>query len=465
MIRARAAVVLLATLAAGCVVGPPHGREPWVPGDAEVERRLEGGPGVRLAVAQKATVLTVEGTSLLATDAEGRQGALAGRPGAGRLTLALAGGAVTLDGRPAGTARVRLEGAGPLEVTVDGGEVRRLRGRVDAVAREGGLLVVNEIPMERYLAGVVPLEMDAATWPMEALKAQAVASRTYALTRREARRRAGGAGALYDLETSVLDQVYAGAHAEDPRAAVAVAATGGEWLADASGRPILAAFHSTAGGYTEWAEEVWGSSRPYLVGVRCPYDRESPVFEWRWTTPAADVERRLVEAGYAAASLERLEVRDRTASGRARTLVATGAAGPVSVPATELRRILGWSRLKSTAFEVTRDGDQFRFDGRGAGHGVGMCQWGARGMALAGHDYRQILEYYYPGVRLERSAGSGLSTGRGQVFPQRGQVLTFPFERETSRPDPVMRQDLTPGHAEGPWERPPVDPAWPDNRR
>jgi stage II sporulation protein D len=285
-------------------------------------------------------------------------------------------------------------------VALDGGPSRLLRGRVEVVARGGALLVVNEIPMERYLAGVVPLEMDAKTWPMEALKAQAVASRTYALFRRDARRRGGGVAALYDLETSVVDQVYGGAGAEDPRAAAAVAATAGQWLTAGDGAPILAAFHSTAGGHTEASENVWGAPRPYLVAMRCPYDRESPVYEWRAAVPIAEAERRLVAAGYPAAGLERLDVRDRTGSGRARTVVATARAGSVAVPATEVRRLLGFSRVKSTAFEVVRDGDEFRFEGRGSGHGVGMCQWGARGMALAGHDYERILDYYYPGTEL-----------------------------------------------------------------
>ncbi|HEX7124867.1 MAG TPA: SpoIID/LytB domain-containing protein [Thermodesulfobacteriota bacterium] len=394
MVQPAAAWLLLVVLAAGCAAGP---RGPEPPPPADVDAALDAGPSVRLAVALGAARVAVEGTSLVVSDAEGGQGALAGRPGAVGVVLAAAGGEVTLDGRPSGAGRLRVEGAGPLVVAVDGGPPRRLRGRVELLADGGALLVVNEIAMERYLAGVVPLEMDARTWPMEALKAQAVASRTYARFRREARRRAG---ARYDLETSVLDQVYGGVQAEDPRAAAAVAATAGEWLADAAGAPILAAFHSTAGGHTEASEEVWGTPRPYLVAQRCPYDRESPVYEWRVSVPVAEVERRLVEAGYPAAGLARLDVRDRTGSGRARTIVATAAAGSFVLPATDLRRLLGFSRLKSTAFEVARDGQDLGFEGRGAGHGVGMCQWGARGMALAGHDYRQILEYYYPGARL-----------------------------------------------------------------
>ncbi|HWP35861.1 MAG TPA: SpoIID/LytB domain-containing protein, partial [Thermodesulfobacteriota bacterium] len=308
---------------------------------------------------------------------------------------------------PAASLGVVVEADGPLAVAVDGRPWARYAGRVEVAASGGRLLVVNALPLERYLVGVVGLEMDPA-WPLEALKAQAVASRTYALHQRRARR-AGGQQARpawpYDLEAGILDQAYSGLAGEDARAAAAVLATREEWLADAGGEPILALFHSTAGGRTEAAAEVFRRPLPYLVSLLCPFDRASPVFAWRWTVAVEEVEARLLEAGYPAAGLEALGIGERTASGRVRTVLVETRAGRFALPATELRRLLGYGRLRSTRFAVEREGAWFRFDGQGAGHGVGLCQWGARGMALAGHGYLAILSFYYPGTRWVRGTG------------------------------------------------------------
>jgi stage II sporulation protein D len=358
------------------------------------------GDAVRIVLPLPDGRAVLEGRSLSALDVAGRRGAVAGRPGLGRLALGAAGGEVTLEGQPTGTAQLAITAAGAIAVD-GGGKLPVLVGtRLAAHAREDTLLVVAEVPLERYLAGVVPLEMDAG-WPLEALKAQAVAARTYAINRRAARRKAG---ALFDVEATVMDQVYGGATAEDPRAVAAIVATRGEWLADDAGAPILAAFHSTSGGHTESAEAVWGEARPYLVGAACPFDRESPVHTWSILVPVDEVEQRLVAGGYAVTGLRDLVVRSRTASGRARAVDARRAGGEtVVVPAGDLRRLLGYGRLKSTAFSVRRHGAALRFDGRGAGHGIGMCQYGARGMALAGRDYRAILAFYYPGAVLATS--------------------------------------------------------------
>ncbi len=414
----------LAGVLAGCAAGEPvWGRpaaSPPLVGFADRASAFDlPGVTVRLVLARQARTVELRGRSLLAQDGAGGVGLVAGRPGDGRLAVAAGTREVVLDGRPTGTPRLVIDGAGVIEAAVDGAPGRRHRGRLEVIAEADGLLLVNELPLERYLTGVVGLEMDPA-WPLEALKAQAVAARTYALHQRLARRRAASSlapaqdGTYYDLETGVLDQVYGGADGEDPRAAEAVLATRGEWLVGPDGEPILALFHSTAGGHTESAAEVWGRALPYLAGRACPYDRDSPVFAWRSTVPVEEVERRLVAGGYPIRGLRRLEVADRTGSGRARTLVAVADGGPVTLPAVELRRLLGYGRLRSTGFTVDRDGNTFSFDGRGAGHGVGLCQWGARGMAVKGHRYQTILDFYYPGVRL---ATSPLSTG-----PARGTL-------------------------------------------
>jgi len=258
----------------------------------------------------------------------------------------------------------------------------------------GRLTVINELELEEYLYGVLKMEVDPR-WPVEALKAQAVAARTlavYSLGRFQAEG--------YDVRATTESQVYGGLSVEDPRATAAVDATRGEILTY-QGRPILAVYHSDSGGYTESSEHVWGGRYPYLRGVPDPFTSAAP---WTVRMELPVFAARLGRAGGTVAGITGVDVAEVTPSGRARTVRITSTTGTVIVRATELRSLLGADVLKSTLFTVrlvSTEEPAVEFTGRGSGHGVGLSQWGARGQALAGKSYTDILRYYYSGVTIE----------------------------------------------------------------
>jgi stage II sporulation protein D len=252
---------------------------------------------------------------------------------------------------------------------------------------EGRVDVVNVVALEPYVERAVSGEI-YAHWPMEALKAQAVAARTYALYACERRK-----DEAFDVEASVLSQRYA-AGPVPGRVREAVQATSAEYL-DFEGGPILAAFHTTAGGQTAASEEVWGEALPYLRRVDSP-DVDSPEYFWSYEIEFDDLRDALSRAGLQPSSEPKVTVLERTLSGR----VALLRIGGVEVSGRALRRILGGRAIRSTLFEVRMDGDRVRFLGSGAGHGVGLSQWGAWKMASEGKTYKQILSHYFPGARV-----------------------------------------------------------------
>ena len=274
-------------------------------------------------------------------------------------------------------------------IQIDG---KRFQGRIEVVkSGRNRLLLINDMDLERYLVGLINHEISSA-WPPEAVKAQAVAARTYAYFQKEKKLKE-----LYDLESSVLDQVYGGIGLEDERAASAVRATAGEVLTY-QGKIIKAVFHSCCGGRTEDSEAVWGEMMPYLRSVSDPYCTESPRYYWRYKISIAEMSRRL-----GLGTITSITLRDRTRSGRVRELEFGFDSGQKrKYSGEEMRRLLGYDNLKSTNFRVESTVDEIKISGSGSGHGVGMCQWGAKGMADKGFSYRQILSHFYSGAVIER---------------------------------------------------------------
>ncbi len=294
----------------------------------------------------------------------------------------------------------RLSGSpGPVEV-----EGVPVRGGLEVVASGGpdrppGLMVINDVPLELYLAGSLAREM-YGSWGPEALQAQAVASRTYALQQREARR-----DEPWHVSAGTQSQVYAGIDAEAPAVWAALAATRGEVLAY-EGSPILAVFHSSSGGRTASAEEVWGQARDYLVSVEVVDEWDSPDSYWRAPVSRTTLGRATAAVAEDVGEIVRVRVAKRSESGRATRIELVGERGTVSLAARQLRSALGESILKSTLFEVREDEGGFVFVGAGSGHGVGMSQWGARAMARRGDDYRTILSAFYPGTTITSRLGA-----------------------------------------------------------
>ncbi len=260
-------------------------------------------------------------------------------------------------------------------------------GIMDIWKGNGGLYLINELPLEEYVKDVVAVEV-SPDWDMEALKTQAVIARTYAVYQR----RMNG-DSQYHIVSSVLNQVYKGKNS-DARIGYAVSQTEGEILTF-DGKPIEAFYHSTCGGRTEDPEEVFGKSYPYLKSVESSCDL-SPYSSWERKIPMEDIEDAL-----GITDIKEISIKSFTSTKRVKLLRVKTGKGTTSITAINLRKALGWSRLPSTNFTLVRHGRSITFEGKGYGHGVGLCQWGALNMARDGKKYREILSFFYPGAKIE----------------------------------------------------------------
>lgn len=307
---------------------------------------------------------------------------------------------------------------------------RRYRGDFEVTAGPSGLALVNVVDLEDYLRGVVPSEM-SARYPAEALKAQAVASRSAALAM-TARHQAAG----FDVCDNQHCQVYGGATSEHPATDEAVRATEGEVLTY-DGRVARAVYSAVCGGHTESSAAAWGSDEPYLRGrpdfegegpnlpspsdeqgwrayfksaplVNCYQPKHTPLHCFRWVEVRTrqELEKSLSDV-VNVGTLKSLKPLERGASGRIIRLEVSGSKGrSVLGPERVIRNALGG--LRSAAFVVDcyagADGVPvvFIFWGAGWGHGVGMCQVGAVGLAERGRTYKDILAWYYPGCEVQR---------------------------------------------------------------
>jgi stage II sporulation protein D len=308
-----------------------------------------------------------------------------------------------------GGTRIVLEGdrcpKGGVRINAEGITVRvnqyALSGVIEIKRNVSGRYrIINELGLEDYTRSVVGEEM-GAKWPIEALKAQAVLARTYAMYRKSCR-----CAADYDLCSTVNSQVFTGGAKEKEGPSMAARETAGEILTY-GGAPIEAVYHSTCGGQTEDACNVWDWKFPYLKSRVCNYCKDSPYYKWKRSITILEIDESLVQAGYMINGLKEIKVLERSPSERILKLRLTGESGSVVIKGADFRKAVGYSKLPSTAFEAHREGDSFVFLGRGSGHGVGLCQFGAKGMAEDGKNYREILQYYYPGVTLSRLQNAG----------------------------------------------------------
>jgi len=290
---------------------------------------------------------------------------------------------------------------GFLEVEGEGGVRRRFRGRLNIRPGSQGLQFFLDLSLEDYVQGVLASEIPADT-PIEAMKAMAVLIRTYALA--SAPRHADQGFDFCDLTHC---QAFGGFQESLPQVEVAARSTRCLILTYQD-KPIQALYHSTCGGHTSANQNVFGGQAlPYLQGVVDPYCKASPNYSWE-----AQVERGALEEifrqesmGAWSGPLTALQAKEAEPQGRIFSLEAVGA------NRLELRtekflslagKKLGWNQVKSAWFTVLPEGDAFHFTGHGLGHGVGLCQWGARGMALEGKKFDQILRFYFPQTRLRR---------------------------------------------------------------
>lgn len=305
------------------------------------------------------------------------------------------------------------------EVTWQG---KNYRGVIALVATDTAIVVVNRVDVEEYLRGVLPLEIGARqTSDHAAVEAQAVAARSFTYTRMLA-----SATRDFDVRATDSDQVYGGTSVETFWGDLAVAATAG-WVLSYRGTVVTGPYHSACGGSTALPSETWrGGQDGFLRAVSDTSPTGKP---WCDLAPRAQWERRLTASEVAngveryapayttvppgaSASIRDVRVDSRTSGGRARVLVFATGAGDVNLRLNDIRYVLrspSGEILPSTAITVsTERGADGRLTaltirGRGNGHGVGLCQWGAIARARAGADFRAILKAYYPGADLTRA--------------------------------------------------------------
>ncbi len=287
--------------------------------------------------------------------------------------------------------------AGTITVDSPGRPGKQYHGVLEVSLKSGRLQLVNDVRIEDYLVGVLAAEIPSS-YPIEALKAQAVAARTYTL---QCRRKHASSG--YDLCDGQHCQVYDGTLRATPSQQRAVLDTAGQVLTY-NGQLASTMYCADCGGVTE----CFGPNAPYLASVAEP--PEITHSTWSKTYTLAELSAKLLAAGLKQADgLQKVSISKTSPSGRALCVLFTGAKGTVTIAGAKLRSILGSNTVRSTLFAVdTADDGTVTFRGRGCGHGVGLCQVGAKALASPPFNYTfdQILAHYYPGTKLSGAIGS-----------------------------------------------------------
>lgn len=264
------------------------------------------------------------------------------------------------------------------------------QGVIELWKGESGYFLVNVINLEEYVKGVVASEV-GIHWPPEALKAQAVLARTYAVTHILRNRGRN----FYDVTSSVFHQVFKGEGSSD-EIDKAVKDTEGEILTY-NDEPIMAFYHACSVEKTEDPKEVFDREYPYLKAIEVPFT-PSPYNFWE-----KKISFDLLGKVLSIENIKEAEILSYTSTGRIKEIKFTNGKDSKIIKATDLRRLLKWTPLPSTMITSMKvEDDGVVFEGRGFGHGVGMCQWCAFQMAQEGKNYREILEYFYPGTKLTK---------------------------------------------------------------
>lgn len=310
----------------------------------------------------------------------------------GREKFLKSGKSLRKNGRP-----VAAPHALPPETSYQG---RRYRGKLQVEIEKDQTVLVNILPVEEYLYGVLKNEI-GPSWPAEALKAQAVASRTFVL--RRVALASGPRNQPVTLAADVSIQVYKGSTSEDPRITAAIDATRGLVLTHA-GEMIEAVFHSESGGMLESAADLWSRGYPYLIAKADPYSGSSPRAFWSADLSEKDILRAIGrEFRGKIGRLRRMEVSKTTSGNRAKEILLIGTRGRATVPAGKFRLAIGPDKVRSLLWtEFSFDNHVLRVGGKGWGHGVGLSQWSSKVAAEKGMNHKEILEFYYPGTTLVR---------------------------------------------------------------
>ena len=274
---------------------------------------------------------------------------------------------------------------------------KRYSGLINIQNLKNEIFVVNTIGIEKYLTSVVGSEMPHR-WPLEALKAQSIASRTYALKKT--------GNDLYDIDSTQIDQVYNGLESKTYKTNKAVKETR-SLIITHKNKLINALFHSSSAGMTENSEDVWSNKYPYLTSVK-DFDQKNPKLYWKKIFSKNELQLLFPKIG----GIKEIQILDITKTGRVKNIKLIGNYGSLDFSGTNLRKKMG---LKSTLFRFkfikvdnvkeknksNNLNESLIISGMGAGHGVGMSQWGAKYLAMRGYKAKDILEYFYKGIQIK----------------------------------------------------------------
>lgn len=267
---------------------------------------------------------------------------------------------------------------------------RSYRGKMEINIENKKLLLINLIDIEEYLYGVIKMEIDTK-WPFETIKAQAILARTFVYKNLGKHSLSG-----FDFCNGVHCQVYGGINAEDELARKAVDETKGMLLYYGDSL-AFGYYHSTCGGMTGNSAYTWegGKSIPYLSGIICPYCTKSPHYYWKANLSISDIERKL--------NIGKIySIRKYPRSNRAWKIFIKTSRGEYEILASSFRRRFGENLIKSTFFDIEQKNGFVVFRGKGYGHGVGLCQWGAKRMGELGFTCSSILSFYFPGCSIKK---------------------------------------------------------------
>lgn len=289
------------------------------------------------------------------------------------------------------SAKILIKTEEPEALLVNG---QRFRGDLALIKKgRNTFSAINYIDIEDYIKGILYHET-SHYWPMEALKAQAIACRAYALYQQQ-----NSLTLDYDVTRDIYSQVYGGRYAERERTSRAVLQTKGLVLTFQD-KIFPTYFHATCAGHTEDASVLWDIDLAPLKGVACEFCRQSPHFKWHVVLTLAEIKEKLSDAGHNVSRINDILILSRDNSGRVLDLKIIMGEKDKKISAKDFRNVIGPNVIRSTNFTVrVIEGDSV-FEGLGWGHGVGLCQWGAYFMAKKGYAAEEILRYYYPQAKL-----------------------------------------------------------------
>jgi stage II sporulation protein D len=273
---------------------------------------------------------------------------------------------------------------------------RKYRGNMYILLKDNEILVINKVKLDYYLYGVLPSEV-ISTWDEECLKAQAVAARTFAIFNKM-----NSKSSYYDLDSNNLFQVYKGFNVETKKTNEAIDQTKDE-IMSYNGDVIQSFFHANSGGKTASSEEVWGGKIDYLKSKDDEFCKNGKNYKWEISITSEKISEKLQKNNILIGEIYDIKIMERSESGRIKTLKIYGSSGSITIKGKDFRNYLGDNYIKSTNFSITRQDVNFIFKGFGWGHGVGLSQEGAKGMAENGWDYKKILKYFYSGIDIVKA--------------------------------------------------------------